>query len=55
MRVKEGRNDLDIEEKNEGVRYIANEDIDIEWVDENKVNLSNINSCYSFLFELEKE
>ena len=55
MRVKEGREGLNIEERNEGVKLIPNETIDIEWVDENQVNLSSNSSCYSYLYYLEKE
>ena len=55
MRDKEGRTSLNLEERNEKVKFIEKKDIDIEWVDENKVNLGNIYSCYSYLFELEKE
>ena len=55
MRNKEGRDELNMEEKSEGVGFINKDDIDIEWVDENVVNLSNKNSCYSYLFDIEKE
>lgn len=55
MRIREGRDKLNAEEKNEGVKLIRKEDIDIEWIDENKVNLSSSPSCYSYLFQLEKD
>jgi len=55
MRDKEGRDSLNLEERNEKVRFIPKSEIDIEWVDESKVNLGNVYSCYSYLFDLEKE
>ena len=30
-------------------------DIDLEWVDELQVNLGNMNSCYSYLFIVERK
>lgn len=53
MRVKEGRTTLNLEEKSEKVNFIADDEIDIDWVDDNKVNLQSNVSCYSYLFELE--
>ena len=35
MRVKENRRYLSLEEKSEGVKFIPDNEIDIEWVDEN--------------------
>jgi hypothetical protein len=55
MRDKEGRHGLNIEERNENVKFIPNGEIDTNWVDENQVNLSSVVSCYSYLFTLEKE
>lgn len=58
MRILEGRNELNLEEKDEGV-VLMDDDIvknDIaDNIDENKVNLGSKPSCYSYLFELEKE
>lgn len=53
MRIKENRNYLTLEEKFEGVQLISKEDINVEWVDESKVNLGNANSCYSYLYTIE--
>lgn len=55
MRVKEGRSTLNLEEKSENVTLIPDDDIDIEWIDESKVDLTSVNSCYSYLYDLEKE
>ena len=56
MRINiDKRETLNLEERSEGVRFIHPDDLDMEWVDEAKVDLSNTNSCYSFLFVLEKE
>ena len=41
MRVKEGRTELNMEEKIEGVTLIDEDAVDMEWVDENQVNLQN--------------
>jgi hypothetical protein len=55
MRVKEKRARLSLEEKSEGVRFIPDNDIDMEWVDENKVDLTSVVSCFSYLYVLEKD
>jgi len=39
MRVNENRKELNLEERTENVRFIPNDQIDIEWVDESKVKL----------------
>ena len=41
LRILEGREDLNMEERNEDVMFVEKEDINIEWIDENIVNLSN--------------
>jgi len=55
MRVKEKRARLSLEEKSEGVHFIPDNEIDMEWVDENKVNLTSVVSCFSYLYVLEKD
>ena len=55
MRVKEKRARLSLEEKSEGVHFIPDNDIDMEWVDENKVDLTSVVSCFSYLYVLEKD
>lgn len=41
MRRKEGRNFLTLEEKSEGIVLVDDSSIDVEWVDENVVNLNS--------------
>ena len=55
MRVKEKRAKLSLEERSEGVHFIPDNEIDMEWVDENKVNLTSVVSCFSYLYVLEKD
>ena len=55
MRVKEKRARLSLEERSEGVHFIPDNEIDMEWVDENKVNLTSVVSCFSYLYVLEKD
>lgn len=58
MRINEGRAQLNLEEKDEGVILIDDDivkDNITDCIDETKVNLGSIPSCYSYLFELEKE
>jgi hypothetical protein len=55
MRVKEKRARLSLEEKSEGVHFIPDNEIDMEWVDENKVNLTSVVSCFYYLYVLEKD
>jgi hypothetical protein len=58
MRMGEGRDSLNLEERDEGVIFIDNDTVKNEitdCVDETKVNLGSKPSCYSYLFELEKE
>jgi hypothetical protein len=41
MRVKENRDYLNLEERSEGIKFIPNQEVDIEWVDENLVDLNS--------------
>lgn len=54
LRMKENRDYLNLEERFEGVSFIPNDEIDIEWIDESEVNLGSQVSCYSFLYLLEQ-
>jgi hypothetical protein len=55
IRNKEGRSRLSLEEKFEGTVLKDKEEIKIDWVDETKVDLEDMNSCYSYLFKIENE
>lgn len=39
MRLKEGRETLNLEERSEHVKFYEEDEINIDWVDENKVDL----------------
>lgn len=58
MRITENRTKLNLEERDEGVEFIDDDivkDQITECVDETKVNLGSVSSCYSYLFDMEKE
>lgn len=53
MRVTENRKNLNFEEKIEDVKYIPDDNLRKRvktWADLAKVDLDNVNSCYSYLF-----
>lgn len=54
LRIKEGRNRLNLDDMIEEVVLINKDEIDIEWIDENMVDLSSFNSCYSYLYDIER-
>ena len=57
MRLNEGRPALSFEEVWEGVTMLPNvsDDMMSSWLNKNQVDLSKPLSCYSYLFEIEKE
>jgi hypothetical protein len=57
MRLDEGRPTLSFEEIWEGVTFLASvtDDQMSSWLNKNLVDLSKPLSCYSYLFEIEKE
>jgi hypothetical protein len=57
MRIDEGRQTLNLEETYEGVTLIPTVDPGrmSNWLNKNLVDLTQPISCYSYLFQLEKE
>jgi hypothetical protein len=55
MRMKEGRTTLNLEERGEKIQFIPDDEINMEWIDEQLVDLNSKLSCYSHLFTIEKE
>ena len=55
MRTKEGRTALSFEEKTEKVVFIPDDQVDVDWVDEGRVDLTSSVACYAYVFELDKE
>lgn len=54
LRIMERRRTLNLEERWEGMVFKEMRDINLQWV-EDYVNLQSFNSCYAYLYEVEKD
>ncbi len=55
MRKREGRSGLSCSEKFQGFDFIPDGELDIEWINQSRVDLKSSVSCQSHLYDIEKE